>query len=196
MALADKDPTLDELQKQIKATEDKVENQVKASASKMKAAIEAVFNAMTAGEAAKIKAKLSATEDEDLKKAMADIPDKKDEDDKKETASLKATIDQLTATVKVYEDLRMQDMINDIVQVKASLVPGFDESACRTQLGGFGVEAVTQIYNDRKDEIAAVKASVDNPADQTKSFPRMVTGSVHLSAMTDVDDILKKGGIA
>ena len=195
--------TIEDLQKQIKATEEKVEaklqTQVKASASKMKAALHAIFSAMTPNQASTIKAKLSATEDEDLKKAMEDIPDKKDatgdEEDKKETASLKATIDQLTATVKVYEDQRNSNMINDIVQVKASLVPGLDETAYRTQLGTLGIDTITQIHNDRKDEIEAVKASVAKDP-EAKTFPRMVTGATQVSKMTSVKDILAKGGIA
>ena len=167
------------------SAQSKEEEEIKAKKAKvaaMSAGIKTAMNDMSEKEKKAMKARILAGKDEELKAAVNSIPDLSyygdnvpDENSTKTTiegdgktvaaaikemtteneklkASISAMEDELTASRKTQaEDYREQ-----MLQHKASIVPGLDQKAYTAKLAEFPFKQLKAMYDDRKDEIDAV----------------------------------------
>jgi len=108
-------------------------------------------------------------------------PKGKDQDKKR----MEAKIHAMSARLREYEDERKQGLIDDLVSLKSSLVQGLDEDTYREKLGGMSFDYLKDIHDERKDEMAALKAAKRSPT--VRSFGFNVES---LGTMTNMKDIL------
>ena len=185
------DLTIDQLNAKIETLEASVkaqEDEKKEDAKKAtrKASIKKAMEHMDDEKKAKFIATLKSSDDEDEKKIASELEDehKKDsktkkgtehEDDKKdatdhEKKELESKIAKLSATVESYEAKESANIIDSLVALKASNVPGFDEQTYRTTLQAKSFTELSALAADRADEIATLQASTATDGPNLKHF--------------------------
>lgn len=173
---------VEQLEASVKAQEDDKKEDAKRAIRK--ASIKKALEDMDDEHKAKFIAALKSSEDKDEQKVGQELEDehKKDsrtkkgqEDDKKEDAKshksseeekkeLESKIAKLSATVANYETEKSSSIINNLVALKASHVPNFDEQSYRTSLKAKSFAELSALHQDRADEIATLQASTpDKP---------------------------------
>ena len=199
------------LTKQLNAQEE----EIKKNDERMEARKAALVTAMQDmdDEAKKaLRSRIRAGDDEELKKAMDDIheEDKKheanDDDDndngeskeeeryeRAHTAKLEKKVRELSASLKSYENDQATIMIGELATLKAALLDNFDTEIYKHKLAAKPFSALKAMYDSRKDEIEALKASEKEPT--KKHFGFGLTANQQQNQMVDFDDVLNKGGV-
>jgi len=210
-----------EIEEQLKSNMDK-EKEAQYEEEKnqaRKAALLQAMEHMTYEEKKAMRSRKKASDDEKMKEAIDDIPEEKkanedehkgnedkytgNEDEHKgnedeykandEKEKLEAKVKQLTATVQSYENERSVQLIDELAALKAHLVPNTDEDIYKAKLAAKSFVELQSMYNERKDELAAMNAANKEPEKKHFGF---TASSTDTNKLTSISSILHDGGIA
>lgn len=192
------------LEKQLKAAEDKrnedLINEEKKEAKK--AALISAMEHMSYDDKKALRSRVAMSDDEDMKKAMSEIPEedkdkskegKKGQNEDEEKEKLEAKVKTLSASLKEYESDRSVELINDLVTLKASLIPDLDEDLYKTKLKAKTFAELKAMHKDRSDELEALKAAEKEPARKHFGFTAATKPDQTMSKMSE---LLNSGGMA
>lgn len=206
----------DTLAASLKASdEDKKQEEARARTASVRAVVRAALAAMGDDEEkhASFKAAIKASDDEEMKKAMDEeerearaarkaAAKASDEEEKRDAAAkpamdhdkdMKARLDaivaqnaSLTARIRRYEARDAGEIITQMTALKAAVVPDLDQTEYRARLASMPFEALSSMYDERRDEVEALKAREARPAQEA---PRPVF-ALAAKAAAPADDAL------
>ena len=209
---------VDGLAKQLKAN-DEEDKMASAKRASKKAGLVAALAGIDAAQKATILATVKAGGDDEMKAIVAEYEEEnKDEMAKaksktaKETTedpvtadaekeALKAKNKALLASLTLYETERKTGIIDELIALKASLIPDLDKDIYKISLQAKKFEELHTAYQERKDEIEAMKAAVQSQKEGAKNkvhfgFPGQQSSlSASETKMSSLNDMMKDGGV-
>jgi len=206
------------IEKQLVAMNESIDDIREQSNKKVKearvASLKAAMEFMTESERDSLRASIKKSDDEEAKEALkavdrsydkdlnpkprpeethgVDIGNSKATRESERLRTLGAKYQALTAKLETYEMKEKEKLVNELVGLKAGLIKGVDEDSLRDQWMKRPFEIVQQMYDDRTDEIGALKAAATAPQ-RMKSFG--FAASTKPAKLVDFDEIIDQAGV-